>query len=95
MKREKESFAGRLNKYKVSLKNRETKLEVEQLKNIALVIKLKMMEQVGKILRVDKDLPRKSTFEMISNSSVERQTGLNFTDRVISSVQIELVRLAM
>lgn len=53
------------------------------------------MEQECKVLRVEKDLVHKPTSEGISNASAERQRRLNFRDRLISSVEVDFVRLVM
>lgn len=84
-------LTGRFYKYKVSLKNRETKLHKELLKSIALLKYLKRIKHDCKVLLVEKEFPHKSKAEVISNASVGRQRGLSSKDRVISSVKIELV----
>lgn len=51
-----ESSADKLNEFKVSLKNSDTKLEEEQLKILVLVKEFKKMEREGKILSFERDM---------------------------------------
>lgn len=46
------------------------------------------MEQESKVVRLDKDLPQKSTAEVITGASAEAQRVLKFPNGMILSVVI-------
>lgn len=69
-------------------------MKVEPLKGLALEMEFEMLEQKGKVLPV-KDLLQKPSTAFIDNASAEHWRVLDFTDTVISALEIEFVGLPM